>query len=1273
MKSQLYILTLGLLILVQACTGQQPVALKNSTTPKNFVKASCSSMIFEGQILSKKNILNIFDCSGWARQFPDLNTAIKEADQAAVDKVFKPLNDQFFSTQTSRKNLYELVAQAESQGQIETLAKILQRSLSEHKVLAQLDKALNSEQLNLTQRSDLMKVLSHSNAKNLELISSLKNVILAYEQNKSFINILFTDEDKKKLIPRVTSLLNDFSKNMDSQSWNHLAGVLYDGDSPIKDWAEDGLNGDIRILLDVIGSPTFFKDTTYLKNSLTSGVNCINRASKREFHINIAQELKHKIESLKADDKDSFEKLLLHGLTKFLAFQEFCEEKNAKQGINAFYMVLKHAFSVLPSTHDFKFLKRIHHVFGDDRYVFLSFLSSESFSSLRSTLKDLKEGERDAELVKTLYSVLTEISTDDLKVASELLREVSETSSQAQSWHQSWSGIWSGLSNTEKENFVRLIGLFLQDDIQASDALTLLETLLVSFPDLSPAMAIALQDNAYQDSLRYVTTTLAQPEVQGDLSNFLSGRGLFELIEILTREYKAEPKPEREFQREERKPVTYVQTLQSSESLRTRSCFELLTRTYEENSSYYNLVNTLPEECLNVLGDAGFVGRIYLWMNSSQNYFKENFQIDDFHTASGVWAPGMLQFIFSSAVKADFAVMSAKGGKGILANIDEIHGNLTDPRLMESLHQLSLLYGTVNQEISLDNRLLNFFKFTPDSKMNELTRDTFVLLEEKKSVINYEISPTTCKDLSSGLGADPCLTEKAVIDGVTDILRILKRKNENGSSLVKNLLGWIHPEGGVEIPFKRAKIKNHKTSINEVIHFLYDLSDKKTEKNFVFHSPASTQKVAGTVIDRLEVVIRDIGFLNNFYGAFFKNEIAGSIDYRSNVIKSELLLVMLERSGGLFRGFGGLPKESRHKLKNIRATYSSMIELSDSYPQPDGSDRSYGQFIQGLLTTIADSSKLSTQKFNAYRIPNNRIPEGHNGVFLTKTVELSGLRHLSQFVRARLDDKLSALDSESFKLIDSNLIARHDLSKLQDETQNLLDKYLDNDQNQINLMLEESIKFLNSLKDPEDKKVLEEIVIKSVILLSKKEITNQNIQKLASVVEIVIQMWPEISKILSRVENTKNLLKITNQLLDGMISNPEELNRIVTTLLETDLLNVNEIRQLLRNEAFRDQASALINQFSSLQNFETQINWLETIKAVFSSDMQWESIKTWLDSALGGEPKKLTLSVLLQVLGEKSDGNYRMKMLMDELFINHRPQLEQFLSETFKSLELKPE
>jgi hypothetical protein len=1230
-------------------------------------------MVFEGQVLSKKNILNIFNCSGWEKKYPDLNLAIKNADENSIDNVFKVVNDNFFSTKEKRKASFELVANAEARGEMNTLSHVLEKSLADHKILSQITKVLNSDKLKSNEKSAFMKVFSSTNDENIKIIRAFKNIIKSYELNKSSINNLLTNEDKNKLILKASSLIGDISKNMNDQSWKQLSSIVHGGESPIQKWAIGSADGGVNTLLEIIEEPDFYKDISFLSNSLESGVRCGNRASTKDFNINVGQELKHIIEGLKFEDKESFEKILLHGLTKFLAFQEFCEEKEQQQGINSFYAIIKHAFNVLPSAHDFDFLKKVHVVFGEDRFRFLSFLKSKSFSGLRDLMIDMHADGRDELVAKMLFEVMAELSNEDLVTVSGMFDELATNNTKTKLWYSSWGTLWNGLSEKDKEDFILFTGIFLSDDLRASDILNFLESTFVSFPQLSPDISRNLTNPIFQKNLLYAIKVLEQNKVQEQLSVFLSNKGLFEFIEIMTQEYVAPIAPIQPTTENKKAHSLYIENTQTIESVQTRTCFKLLTKNYERDTNYYNLVNTLPESCLNVLGQAGFVGQIFLWMNSSEAYFKGHYQVNDFHSATGVWSPGMLQFIFSAAVKADLVLLSTDGQLGIKENLNEIHRVVTDERVLETFHQFSKVYNGFNKNLGLDSRLLKFVNSKNDTELNELTADGFKLLEKSGFFVNISIKPNHCSELAPDLGANPCQIKTSQREGFLKILRILKRKNEDDNSLIKELVNWVHPSGGIKLPFKKPKTRQYQASIDEMIRFLYDLSSKDTMKSFTYHSEGSVEPTQGTVIDRLEVIIRDIGFSNNFYGAYFKNQVASSTDYRQNLIDSEKLLKLLDKSGGIFRGTRSLPEDSKYRLKNARQTYGSLIDLSDNYKQADGTTRSYGPFIQSLLAAIGTSSKRSTQKFNAYRIPNERVVEGHNGIFLTTIVEMSGLRHLAQFVRSRFDSNLSELNTNNFKKINSNLISRHDLTKIQNALQSVLDKYLDNDRNQINLLIEDAVDFFSALK-PSEQKQVEEIALKVMLLLSDEHVSTKNIETLAKMMELSIEMWPEIREIIFDLENKELFLSLINNSLNNLVSNPSELNRIADVLVSSDFFTIQDFKNLLTDKEIKFQFTGFLNQIVSVQDFKTSLNWSQTFQAIFSpKDTQWESLKSWYQTALGEKEDKLTVSLLISFLGEKTGNEYRLKGVMDELFLNHRPELEQFLTETFKSLEFKPD
>lgn len=1268
-----FLLISGMLSVLVSCSGQSPASIKNSTTSKNPVSTECKNLTFEGNVFNQKNILNILGCTGWSKQYPALTTAVKNAKTSEINKFLSVFNESFTSTKSQRREFFKFLVTAQDAGQLDEVSKLLERSIGDHKLMQQLTKVLESHLLDEPKRAAFMKVLSVSNSENLGVVTASKNLMTAFEGQKDILDTIFTNFEDADLRKKLIIVLDELSIKMADDDWRQVSKIIQEEDSSLQKWAIRGTRGDARPLLDVIEDPNFVRDIKFLQNSIANGIRCGNRADAGDFKIDVAQELKHKIASLSQDPKEEVEKVLLHGLSKFIAFNEFCEEKNQRQGLESFHAILTHAFRILGSQHDYLFLRDIHNDFGADRFKLISFLSSATFEQLRDQLINLKEDSLDQDLVKSLYSLISGLSEKDLSAVSKLTKSFGEQDSQARNWIGAWSDLWKGLAFEDKDEFIHLLSAIAEKDIEMSKAMGALESLMIKFPHFSERFAQNLATNDYQTGTRYVISVLSKPEVQNELSRFLSGQGLFQFLELLTREERRSVVSVPEVVIEPA-PVTYVETPSPSrESQLTHQCFEILSLGYKKNVNYYSIVNGLPEACLSILGDVGFVGQIYLWMNASNSYFSENYGVSDFHAGTGVWAPGMLQFIFTAAFKADRILSNGHGKVGIRANIDEIHRVTTHPFVLETINKFSTLYGVLHNTVNLDSNILLFINNQPDHELNSLASDAFTLMETSPARIDLTIKPVGCHELSTNFGANPCLSEKETLDHVINLARIAKRKNSDGNSLLQELMKWIHPQGGIPMPFRKKTTSTHQTSLDEITRFLMDLSSPKTNKKFVISNGKRQKTVQGTVLDRLEVLIRDISFTNNFYGAFFKNKVGSADNYRKEVISSEKLLALLVGGGGTFRGTNTLPDESKWLLKNVQETYSSLVEVSDNYKQPDGSSRSYGPFIQSLLTLIGESSSKSTQDFNAYRVPKQSLVDGHNGVFLTETVKMSALRHLGGFVRSRFGDDLSVLNSADFKLINSRLLARHDLSILQSGLQSLLDNYLDNDRNQLNTMLEDLIVFSKSL-DESEQEVFEEIAVKTLLLLSDEKISNHSIQEVASMLELIVQSWPELREVITAIGNRTELLESVNKLLDTLLKNPESLERLSRKILSSKIMSRDDFRKLVNNPKLRMEMTSFMKHALSGSNVNSTLNWSETLKAICGSDSsQWEAIKGFFQSALGQDRSKLTISLLIEFLGEKDQEGFRFKRIMDELFLNHRTKLLQFLDETFPSLQVNEE
>ena len=1260
---------LAVLLFVLSCTGQKPAPIKNSTNTKVPIKASCSDLKLEGQVLSKKNIENIFDCSGWSKAYPALLAKIKSTDQAKVDHVFEIFNQKLFTTVDQRKKAFQFVITAEDEKYLDNVSYLIEKALYDHNFLAQLDLVLNSTKVSDKERSSFMKVLSDDNSTNLKNIKSLARFSRVFEKYKSELKRILEVEDDATFRKRLVVLLNDLASSVQGKDWKHLSGLLYhQQNSALKDWAAEGANQNLNNLLQIIKAPEFKKDVTFLHEKLQTGVSCENLAGAKNYSVNLGQELKHKIESLKNDSYEDFEKTLLHGFSKFAAFRDFCQDKKTPQGLNAFARVLDYCFRIIPAEHDYNFLKNIHKIFGEDRFVLLGFLSSESFSSLQGLFLNLEE--RDQDLVRTLFYMLNEVSEEDLKNFAAILSDFSQDKTQSQEWHSAWASIWQRLSPDEKEDFINFLSVLADDNLRGDLAVGFVADLFEQFPDLSGSFSQKLSSVGYQNDLRFLIAELSDREIQKDLSHFLSDKGIFEFLKILT--YSPESRPTKA-PRPVEDPIlrTYVANPLNVKMTKTRVCYEELSEKYQQDSSYYSLVVQLPEVCRNVLGEVGFVGQIYLWMNNSHRYFNERYGINDFHGSEGVWAPGMLHFIFSAAINADLTIKDRHGNAGIKNNIAKIHKEATQVEVLEAFHLISKTYVTASHVVPFESNLEAYFSKISDQERTKIFSDVFQLVENKSSQYVVESKPISCKQIDSKLGANPCLENKVISDKLADILRIAKRKFDKNPSLIEELVKWLHPKGGISLPFRWEANRKHHTSIEEIIRFVYDLSAQHTIKDFTYTDRQEQRAVSGDTLSRLEVVIRDISFNNNFYGAYFKNEVAAAGNYRPEVAGSEKLLKWLGRLSGPLRNLGGMDKDSKWRLKNVRETFSSLVEISDEYPQADGKTKTYNEFIQSLLAAIAQSSRPETQNFNAYRLPKDELAEGHNGLFLTRIVEISGLRHLASFVRSRFGD-LSSLKSQEFQKINSQLIGRHDLSVIQSGLQNILDKYLDADRNQLNLMISDAVQFTSSLK-PEEQKYLEESLLKMLVLLSNEKVSTKRIQKLASGLELVVKMWPEVREILKRTEDKKQVLKLVNELMDSLVSNPQEVDNLLKVLLESEVASIKDFEKLLLDPAFRHHLAELLNYFSTMNLEKSELNWIATFKAIFANkDLRFAPVVNWMKVSMKQKPAdKLTVSVLLDFLGEKNGDEYRLKAILDEFFINHSAELHQFISETFPALEIK--
>jgi hypothetical protein len=178
-----------LLVVLTACTGQKPAGMKNSTVSKRPVSAECSGISFDGDVLTKENILKILSCSGWSKKYPSLTEKIILADSTKINHALRIFNQELVSNKAQRKSFFSFISQAEQTGKLPKFSVLLEKSMSDYQITNQLSQVLNIS-LKSKSSQNLLKIVSQDNKHNIKILNSLKNLVSAYEGNRESLNTI---------------------------------------------------------------------------------------------------------------------------------------------------------------------------------------------------------------------------------------------------------------------------------------------------------------------------------------------------------------------------------------------------------------------------------------------------------------------------------------------------------------------------------------------------------------------------------------------------------------------------------------------------------------------------------------------------------------------------------------------------------------------------------------------------------------------------------------------------------------------------------------------------------------------------------------------------------------------------------------------------------------------------------------------------------------------------------------------------------------------------
>jgi hypothetical protein len=174
-------------------------------------------------------------------------------------------------------------------------------------------------------------------------------------------------------------------------------------------------------------------------------------------------------------------------------------------------------------------------------------------------------------------------------------------------------------------------------------------------------------------------------------------------------------------------------------------------------------------------------------------------------------------------------------------------------------------------------------------------------------------------------------------------------------------------------------------------------------------------------LEKIETVIREISFSNNYYGSFFVNSISATEDYSKKVGSLQKQLNLMHAFRGFMKFINFIPKDAKVMLRNVKPSYPGLIEAGVDFDNSIlGGKKNYSDLLQALLTALTKTSKIEYQDFFHLKKPDMDIGMNHNSEVLVRVVEL-GLGTLMQQFFIEQQKQNGFFHSEDFKKIDENL------------------------------------------------------------------------------------------------------------------------------------------------------------------------------------------------------------------------------------------------------------
>ncbi|MBY0412719.1 MAG: hypothetical protein K2Q18_01070, partial [Bdellovibrionales bacterium] len=841
----------------------------------------------------------------------------------------------------------------------------------------------------------------------------------------------------------------------------------------------------------ILTNPIFVSEVKGLKAAYEDNFSCTIKSSAENNDL-VAFDYKTHVydhlSSLKNKEPKVFFDFAAAGMTGLKMSIEVCRElETNKYGVNFPKLVASFVnFLGEKKFYEFaKFLLRNTTVKGDTEKTFAEnlymadFIASEIFST--STVLNEKIIKRTREFYPVIYDVIQKLPPEAYLNLGEALQDLLKEESDDK--FQGVVSFWNFFNDTEKNFVFNFVDRHFDGDTQYVLLFDFYTKFLDDLHDVQPVFKeawvgskereeqsyLAMQDLFYQldgkDTLLDFQKFFGRDQILRVLEVISNGSNInanakAELAHIRSNEYLARSRSENY--------VFQVYDPGSDTDYNARPVIECMQKFAEIENGFYQLVRKLPEACSKISNE-NVAFRVFGWLNSIENSYKEfkpGVNSDETILSSkGLLSPHMLNNAIGTTKILDSllgdinSALPTKNGINYLLSSAKYHLNEKEaaPLVDKNLAWLKKWFDTSPVEnLIYRNAVIKKFSGVDNFARANIVSKNFAELSsmyadwvkagkldiaQRRSLGTYDPNSACDKVINKVVTEYPCPSVDIIKQNTDDILKYLTVvwEKDQGTAIAQ-ILKAVKPGEGLDIPLNGKKTKKYRLTLKETMKYLYDSSDKTREINrkkayFVNKDGNGSNQIL-TTLERIEIVIREVRFDNNYLGTAFLNSITQAEDYTEEAKSRKGLLEKCIKIPGI-RCARPMSDDDLRMAKNALETFDSLIEINTEFK--------YGNFLKTFEQSLVGSSAKKAQEVQLLPLKNEYLLQ-HNGRLLGNMTGMTMWSNTARVIRDRVGrtqkDFNTFIEGDSLNRVNNALLYGFDLPQATPSAERLLKKVL---------------------------------------------------------------------------------------------------------------------------------------------------------------------------------------------------------------------------------------